>query len=99
MEINDKLGDKLIALGIINKDSYNVRDGNVGESDYSKRTIQPWSIWLDWKLDPWDADIIKRIGRHKEGESEDIKYKKIIHICSEKLRQIKVNKEQNENNK
>ena len=73
MEINDNFADKLIALGIINTESYNVREHNIGQSDYSKRIIQPWSIWLDWQLDPWDADIIKRIGRHKEGESEELK--------------------------
>lgn len=98
MEINDKLANKLIALGIINKEAFNSREHNVGTSDYSKRTIQPWSIWIDWELDPWDADIVKRIGRHKEGESEETKYKKIIHICTEKLRQIKIKKEQDENN-
>lgn len=97
MEINDNFADKLIALGIINTESYNVREHNIGQSDYSKRIIQPWSIWLDWQLDPWDADIIKRIGRHKEGESEELKYRKIIHICSEKLRQIKVANIQEEN--
>ena len=39
MEINDKFVDKLIALGIINTESYNVREHNIGQSDYSKRII------------------------------------------------------------
>ena len=34
-----------------------------------------------------------------KGESEELKYKKIIHICSEKLRQLKVANIQKENNK
>ena len=94
MEINDKFADKLIALGIINTESYNVREHNVGKSDYSKHIIQPWSIWLDWQLDPWDADIIKRVLRTKkesgmtENEARILDYKKIIHICNEKIRQL-----------
>ena len=42
------------------------RTYNEGKSDYSKHIIQPWSIWLDYNLNPWDADIVKRILRTKE---------------------------------
>jgi len=34
-----------------------VRDYNVGSSNYSKHKIQPWDIWLEYSLNPWDADI------------------------------------------
>lgn len=64
------------------------RTYNEGKSDYSKHIIQPWSIWQDYNLNPWDADIIKRILRTKEGESRELDYKKIIHICNERLRQL-----------
>lgn len=64
------------------------RTYNEGKSDYSKHIIQPWSIWLDYNLNPWDADIVKRILRTKEGESRELDYKKIIHICNERLRQL-----------
>ena len=64
------------------------RTYNEGKSDYSKHIIQPWSIWLDYNLNPWDADIVKRILRTKEGESRESDYKKIIHICNERLRQL-----------
>ena len=37
-------------LGII--ESEDVRDSNVGTSNYSKHIIQPWSIWLDYDLNP-----------------------------------------------
>ena len=77
--------DRLEYLGIIPSD---VRQYNVGNSDYSEKTIQPWSVWLDWNLDPWDADIIKRVSRHKRGESRILDYEKIIHICKEKIRQL-----------
>ena len=66
-----------------------VRQYNVGESDYSKHKIQPWDIWEEYKLDPWDADIIKRVLRHKSTDSRESDYEKIIHICLEKIRQIR----------
>lgn len=62
------------------------RDYNVGHSDYSKRRIQPWDIWLEYDLNPWDADIIKRVLRNK-GERR-LDYEKIKHICDERIRQI-----------
>lgn len=68
---------------------------NVGSSNYASMKIQPWDIWKDWKLDPWDADIVKRISRTKEipGKSFDEAriedYEKIKHICDEKIYQLK----------
>ena len=91
--IDDNLYNKLKSLGIINND---VRNSNVGDSDYSKHIIQPWSIWLDYNLDPWDADIVKRVLRTKviEGKTKEESriedYKKIIHICQEKIRQLTI---------
>lgn len=87
-EINDKLYAELLKLGIINEETNNVRNHNVGTNDYSKHTIQPWSIWLDWNLNPWDADIIKRVLYNKLDESRKQDYEKIIHICQERIRQI-----------
>ena len=71
-----------------------VRSYNVGKSDYSKHKIQPWDIWIEYKLNPFDADIVKRILRKKaesgisEQESRKMDYQKIIHICEERIRQI-----------
>lgn len=79
-------------LGII--ESNDVRDSNVGTSNYSEHIIQPWSIWLDYDLNPWDADIVKRVLRTKkeegktEVESRVMDYEKIIHICKERIRQL-----------
>ena len=64
------------------------RTYNEGKSDYSKHIIQPWSIWQDYNLNPWDADIVKRILRTKQDEPRELDYKKIIHICNERLRQL-----------
>ena len=94
MEINDELYQKLYRLGVINDSQDNIRNNNVGDSDYSKHIIQPWSVWLDWNLNPWDADIVKRVLRTKnepgftETESRIKDYRKIIHICQERIRQL-----------
>lgn len=71
-----------------------VRDYNVGKSDYSKHKIQPWDIWIEYKLNPFDADIVKRVLREKDEpgmskqESRKLDYQKIVHICQERIRQI-----------
>lgn len=65
-----------------------VRSHNVGASDYSKHKIQPWDIWMEYHLNPWDADIVKRILRTKSTDSRKLDYEKIIHICQERIRQI-----------
>ena len=65
-----------------------IRDYNIGESDYSKHKIQPWDIWIEYKLNPFDADIVKRVLRHKKTDSRKMDYEKIIHICKERIRQI-----------
>ena len=92
-EISDKLYSELLHLGIINEESQelnDVRTFNVGTSNYSDHIIQPWSIWLDWNLNPWDADIVKRVLRNKRGEFRKQDYEKIIHICQERIRQIEI---------
>jgi|TARA_B110000046_G_C12594604_1_gene234288 hypothetical protein len=64
----------------------NTRDHNIGTSDYANHDIQPWDIWKEYNLNPWDADIVKRILRDK-GERR-LDYEKIKHICDERIRQI-----------
>ena len=76
----------------------NVRDYNVGKSDYAKHTIQPWDIILEYRLNYWDGDIIKRVLRTKEGESRRLDYEKIIHICNERIRQIDAENDKDEDN-
>lgn len=73
----------------------NTRSRHVGDSNYSENKIQPWDIWIEYSLNPWDADIVKRILRKKvvTGRSEDEMriedYEKIQHICQERIDQIK----------
>lgn len=66
----------------------NVRDYNIGKSDYAKHKIQPWDIWLEYNLNPWDADIVKRVLRTKEGEDRKLDYEKIIHICKYRIAEL-----------
>ena len=84
---------KLVKLGIIAENCLSIddtcRQTNIGTSNYSTHFIQPWAIWLDYpELTPFDHDIIKRVLRTKENESRVTEYKKIIHICCERLRQL-----------
>lgn len=66
----------------------NVQSYNVGKSDYSKHAIQPWDIWKEYNLNPWDADIVKRVLRSKEGEPRTVDYEKIIHICKYRIAEL-----------
>lgn len=68
--------------------SENVQSYNVGKSDYSKHAIQPWDIWKEYNLNPWDADIVKRVLRSKEGEPRTMDYEKIIHICKYRIAEL-----------
>lgn len=71
------------------------RNYHIGESDYSEHPIQPWDVWINFALNPWDGDIVKRILREKvlEGktpeESRIQDYEKITHIANERIEQIK----------
>lgn len=76
----------------------NVRDYNVGKSDYAKHKIQPWDIILEYGLNYWDGDIIKRVLRTKEGDPRRLDYEKIIHICNERIRQIDAENDKVEDN-
>lgn len=95
VDINKYAIKRLIVLGIIKTTKTSCRDYNVGKSNYSKHVIQPWAVWQDYGLNPWDADIVKRVLRTKteegmsEADSRILDYEKIIHICQERIRQLK----------
>jgi len=89
VQIDWELYKRLRKLGILVREDDDTRDYNIGLSDYSKHIIQPWAIWLEYNLNAWDADIVKRVLRTKRGESRESDYNKIIHDCKERLRQLK----------
>ena len=41
--------------------------------DHYKTSIQPWDVFLDWKLDPWLCNVIKYVQRHhRKNGKEDL---------------------------
>ena len=88
--IPKELYDKFNYLGLIPND---VRSGNIGESDYSEHTIQPWSIMIEYqdKLNYLELDIVKRILRNKDSDSRLMDYEKCQHILSELIRIERLN--------
>jgi hypothetical protein len=63
-----------------------VSDYNIGKSNYAKHKIQPWDVWLDYNLDPFRADLIKRTLRTKEEEGMTLRETKIQDL--EKMQHI-----------
>ena len=88
MKLNRKEIEHLLSLGILKTTEEGCQSYHIGKSDYSRHIIQPWNIWLEYGLNPWDADIVKRVLRTKEGEDRKLDYEKIIHVCQERIRQI-----------
>ena len=70
-----------------------VRSYNVGASNYATNgtKYQPWDFWIKFRLNPWDADITKRVLRIKKTDGRLLDYKKIKHICLERIRQFQNN--------
>ena len=62
-----------------------VMNHNVGDSDYSKQKYQPWDIWESHLLDPFRADIVKRMLRLKSTDDPRLDIQKTIHICEKIL--------------
>lgn len=90
VKLNRKEIEHLLNLGILKTTEESCQSYHIGKSDYSRHVIQPWNIWREYNLNPWDADIVKRVLRTKEGEARTIDYEKIIHICKERIRQLEV---------
>ena len=74
----------------------NTRNYNIGNSNYSSmpKGYQPWDLWKIFHMNPFDADILKRLLRTKTEpgmtpqESRKLDYQKIIHVCQERINQI-----------
>ena len=73
-----------------------IRNYNIGNSNYAKMPAgyQPWDLWKVYHMNPFDADILKRLLRTKAEpgmslqESRKLDYEKIIHVCQERINQI-----------
>lgn len=88
MKLNRKEIEHLLNLGILKTTEESCQSYHIGKSDYSRHVIQPWNIWKEYNLNPWDADIVKRVLRSKEGEERTLDYEKIIHICKYRIAEL-----------
>lgn len=88
MKLNRKEIEHLLNLGILKTTEESCQSYHIGKSDYSRHVIQPWNIWKEYNLNPWDADIVKRVLRTKEGEPRTVDYEKIIHICKYRIAEL-----------
>lgn len=94
--LNEYTIKRLIELGVLKTDTHSCRDNHVGKSNYSHKIIQPWTLWMEYKLNAWDADIVKRVLRTKAEtgmspeEARKMDYEKIIHDCQERIRQLDI---------
>lgn len=80
-----ELYDKLNYLGLIPSAE---RSHNIGDSNYSKQLIQPWTVMLAYQdtHNYLELDIIKRILRSKSSDSRLLDYQKCQHILDELIR-------------
>ena len=75
-------------------DPVSANDVNEGNSNYNTFKIQPWDIWEEYNLNPWDADLVKRVLRTKQDasmtadEQRILDYKKMIHICNKRIEML-----------
>jgi hypothetical protein len=94
--IETKRIKRLKQIGILPSTKTRHLEFNIGESNYAKHVIQPWHIWKEYSLNPWDADIVKRVLRTKPIPGKSLEeariddYQKIIHICQERISQIEL---------
>lgn len=88
MKLNREEIEHLLNLGILKTTEESCQSYHIGKSDYSRHIIQPWNIWKEYNLNPWDADIVKRVLRSKEGEERTLDYEKIIHICKYRIAEL-----------
>ena len=91
---------EIMASKISDKEPIKIREQedimsfNVGESNYSTKKIQPWHIWEEYDLNPWDADIVKRVLRTKKQPGKTLvksrieDYQKIIHDCQYRIKKL-----------
>lgn len=75
-------------------DTSDISSYNIGNSDYHTHKYQPWDAWQEYDLDPWDADIAKRIMRQKKGDPISLDYEKIKHVCDKQLQRIELGQKQ-----
>lgn len=51
----------------------NPHEYNIGNSDYSQHSIQPWDIIDEYKLNYYEGNVLKYLLRRKDNRKEDLK--------------------------
>ena len=70
----------------------NVRNYVNGASDYNKHKYQVWDFWIKYKINNgFDCDLTKRVLRIKKTDGRLLDYRKMKHICLERIRQFQNN--------
>ena len=70
----------------------NTHSYNIGSSNYSTHgNLQSWDMWNDWKLNPYDGDLNKRLTRKKSTDPRELDIEKMGHIAMERARFLKEN--------
>ena len=62
---------------------YEASKRNVGNSDYSKRILQPWDIIDAYQLNFYEGNILKYLLRSKDDRVEDLE--KLIHYAEKEI--------------
>ena len=73
------------------EDQGDVMARQVGGNHYQQGAIQPWTIGLDWGLDPWSMNVVKYILRfpYKNGVEDLEKIKHYVEFLIENYDIIK----------
>ena len=80
--------EKVQSYNVGKSEAEDIRAYNVGASDYARHKIQPWDIYLEYNLNPWDADIVKRVLRTKKTDTRIMDYEKNIHTCKYRIAEL-----------
>jgi hypothetical protein len=85
-----RLAAKLADLSAGMEDSGDTLAKQVGGTHY-KRGIQPWTIAMDWGLDPWSHNVVKYILRfpYKNGKEDLEKIAHYVEFLLENYDEVK----------
>ena len=68
-----KLAAKVADLSAGMEDAGDVMAKQVGGTHYKGAAVQPWDIFMQYKLDPWSANVVKYILRFpKKAGKQDL---------------------------
>ena len=68
-----RLAAKVADLSAGMEDAGDVMAKQIGGTHYKGATVQPWDIFMQYKLDPWSANVVKYILRFpKKAGKQDL---------------------------